>query len=127
MSAQVCKPVIIIYGTGKVSEALLEQIQFGIEEEGIPYFYEEHPERTGKNLVSLAYAAAQSSALSVGIALDEMAIVVHYRNLREEQFVYQLKNLKEQEASVLRILGGNAAKLVKGIPLIGHLAFEVSF
>ncbi|HFU4362976.1 TPA: glycerol dehydratase reactivase beta/small subunit family protein [Streptococcus suis] len=126
MFYQTTKPVILIYKLGEVELEKLTQVELGMEEEGIPFLTEEL-ETTSESIVSLAHQAAQSSPLSVGLAINDQEIVLHYRNLHKEQFLYRLRNYSGQANQVLRILGTNAAKLVKGTPLIADAALETSF
>lgn len=126
MFYQTTKPVILIYQLGEVKQEKLTQVELGMEEEGIP-FMTERLDSSSENLVYLAHQAAQSSPLSVGLAIDEREIVLHYRNLQKEQFLYRLKDYPNHTDQVLRILGTNAAKLVKGTPLIQDKTLETSF
>ncbi|HFI0578961.1 TPA: glycerol dehydratase reactivase beta/small subunit family protein [Streptococcus suis] len=126
MFYQTTKPVILIYKLGEVDQEKLTQVELGMEEEGIP-FLKEVIETTSEGIVSLAYQAAQSSPLSVGLAINDQEIVLHYRNLQKEQFFYRVDDYPRQSNRVLRILGTNAAKLVKGTPLIPDTALETSF
>ncbi|HFI0393804.1 TPA: glycerol dehydratase reactivase beta/small subunit family protein [Streptococcus suis] len=126
MFYQTTKPVILIYKLGEVDQEKLTQVELGMEEEGIP-FLTEVLEITSESIVSLAHQAAQSSPLSVGLAINDQEIVLHYRNLQKEQFFYRLDDYPRQSNRVLRILGTNAAKLVKGTPLIPDTALETSF
>lgn len=126
MFYQITKPVILIYKLGEVDQEKLNQVELGMEEEGIP-FLTEVLETTSESIVSLAHQAAQSSPLSVGLAINDQEIVLHYRNLQKEQFFYRLDDYPRQSNRVLRILGTNAAKLVKGTPLIPNAALETSF
>ncbi|HFI0429179.1 TPA: glycerol dehydratase reactivase beta/small subunit family protein [Streptococcus suis] len=126
MFYQTTKPVILIYKLGEVELEKLTQVELGMEEEGIPFLTEELT-TTSESIVSLAHQAAQSSPLSVGLAINDQEIVLHYRNLQTEQFFYRLNDYPNQSNRVLRILGTNAAKLVKGTPLIQDSALETSF
>lgn len=82
----------------------------GIEEEQIPVVVKEIDI---DNVVSRAYQSALASRLSVGIAFDGDRFIVHYKNLKETHPLFDetIDNPKQ-----LRILGANAARLVKGIP-----------
>lgn len=120
------KPAIFIYVLGQVDEDALSQLGFGMEEEGIPF------ERTSKelaefSLLEMAHQASQASPLSVGLAIDRGTIYLHYRNLRQADFLYCLNTYRNKSKGILRILGTNAARLVKGSPLIKHEALETSF
>ncbi|HFI0253581.1 TPA: glycerol dehydratase reactivase beta/small subunit family protein [Streptococcus suis] len=127
MFYQATKPVILIYQKGTVDQEKLTQVELGMEEEGIPFLKEVIEATSEEGIVSLAYQAAQSSPLSVGLAINDQEIVLHYRNLQKEQFFYRVDDYPRQSNRVLRILGTNAAKLVKGTPLIPDTALETSF
>lgn len=82
----------------------------GIEEEQIPVAV-----RTIDidDVVSRAYQSALASRLSVGIAFDGDRFIVHYKNLKEDRPLF---DETIHDGTQLRILGANAARLVKGIP-----------
>ena len=85
--------------------------QYGMEEEGIPW---EAAAGTGDAL-SLAWEAARSSRLEVGIGLDRQALVLHYSKLEREQPLFRIPANSGMET--VRALGANAARLVKKLPL----------
>lgn len=89
----------------------VEQVCLGIEEEGIPYIVEyiDNP----KSAVHLAYKAAESSRLGVGIGIAD-GVVLHYIKLLEDQPLYNIESVRDTK--FLRTLGTNAARLVKGSP-----------
>lgn len=106
------KPTIVI-GIKSQSSSTVAQLRpllNGIEEEQIPVAMREIKV---DDVVSRAYQAALSSKLDVGIAYDGNNYVVHYKNLPERKplFNFNINNDKK-----LRVLGANAARLVKGIP-----------
>lgn len=106
------RPAIIIAlpkGTEKFPEHL-RSILYGIEEEQIPFQFEQSDLDTA---VERAYRAALSSRLSVGISFDNNQIVIHYKNLRPEHPLFSERIGDETE---LRRMGANAARLVKGVP-----------
>ena len=82
----------------------------GIEEEQIPVAVREIDI---DNVVSRAYQSALASRLSVGIAFDGDHFIVHYKNLKEDKPLF---DETISDGKQLRILGANAARLVKGIP-----------
>lgn len=83
---------------------------YGIEEEQIPVSIREI---NVSGVLARAYQSALASRLSVGIAFEGDHFIVHYKNLRENHPLFDMTiNDKKQ----LRILGANAARLVKGIP-----------
>jgi tRNA(Leu) C34 or U34 (ribose-2'-O)-methylase TrmL len=93
-------------------------ILWGLEEEGIPADIQNV---SSGEAVILAKQAAHASPLNVGIALNglEGSIVLHHRDLSGECPMFTL-SFKDTHKLQLRLLGTNAARLVKGEPL----AFE---
>lgn len=109
---------IYIYSNRSLSNGL-NNILWGIEEEGLLYeiniFHME-------SAINLAYKAALDSRLDVGIGVGEDGeVVLHYAKLNEESPLF-ICNLQRGNV-VLRTIGANAARLVKGIPfkLVGDI------
>lgn len=117
------KPTILVYATDEANGTLLEQVEYGIEEEGTPF---EVIRTAATEAKVIAYKAAQESALSVGIGCTDTEMVLHFKNLPEHKFIYRLQ-LKNASFETLRILGVNAARLAKGYPFKEDPALEVSF
>jgi hypothetical protein len=94
----------------------LQQVFWGMEEEGIPFEVEECP---SGEVVGMAKQAAQMSPLNVGIGVDgaKGTVVLHHRDLPADQPMFVL-NLREVGSAQLRRLGVNAARLVKSEPLV---------
>ena len=107
------QPVIVIHALDQCDTGLWQQVLYGIEEEGIPFLLEQMTER---NVVTAAYAAAQRSPLLVGMACNREEIVVHFKNLQPANPLFRLTKPLTQRADILRDLGNNAARLVKGLP-----------
>ena len=118
----ISKPTILLYATQHISEDILKPLLYGIEEEGLPVVIEFH---SGTHM-ELANLASRNSALSVGIGVDEVAIVLTYKNIPAHQFIYRLSGYSHYPNS-LRILGVNAARLVKGNPFVSDKRLEVAF
>ncbi len=118
----VSKPTIMLYMNRTVTQDVLQPLLYGIEEEGLPVEYEL---RDGAYL-QLADAASRTSALAVGIGIDDEAIAITYKNIPSHQFIYRLRNYGQYPYS-LRILGVNAARLVKGNPFVIDEQLEVAF
>ncbi|GEN49245.1 glycerol dehydratase reactivase beta/small subunit family protein [Ligilactobacillus pobuzihii] len=89
----------------------LKEILYGIEEEQIPYVLTTAEEEDATNR---AYDAALRSRLNVGLAYDQRNVIVHYKNLAQDQPLFVVNRNKGYAA--LRQLGNNAARLVKGVP-----------
>lgn len=110
------KPVIVILAAGPAPAKTSAPILWGLEEEGVPAeLYEVADDEAG----ALAKEAAERSPLNVGIGinLNDLVISLHHRNLPLERPLFTLRNA-ELQPSHLRVLGKNAARLVKGEPLV---------
>ena len=118
----ISKPTILLYATQHISEDVLKPVLHGIEEEGLPVVIEFH---SGTHM-ALADLASSNSALSVGIGVDEQAIVLTYKNIPAHQFIYRLSGYSQYPDS-LRTLGVNAARLVKGNPFVSDERLEEAF
>ena len=118
----VSKPTILLYATQHISTDILKPVLYGIEEEGLPVVIEFH----SGTYMTLADLASRNSALSVGIGVDDEAIVLTYKNIPAHQFIYRLTGYAQYPDS-LRTLGVNAARLVKGNPFVSDERLEVAF
>jgi hypothetical protein len=110
------KPVVIILAVKPASTETIAPILWGLEEEGVPA---ELYEVAGGEAEALAKEAADRSPLNVGIGvnLNDLTVSLHHRNLPLERPLFILKSAELQPAP-LRMLGKNAARLVKGDPLV---------
>ena len=112
------KPVVRIVTTVPSPEKEIGYILWGLEEEEIPAEIEEVEE---KPLKILAKQAADGSKLNVGIGIsgtDQMALL-HHRDLPADKPLFSM-TADEFNMTQLRMLGANAARLVKGNPLLFH-------
>lgn len=110
-------PSVIIYNLGNHDLKLINEVLYGIEEEGIPYIIENRNEDEFSNIDEASYKASLSSQLSVGIAFNKDYIVMHYANLKESSPLFKY-SLKATSLHNIRNFGANAARLVKGIYFI---------
>ena len=87
----------------------------GLEEEGIPA---EISPAAAATAAALGKEAAQMSPLNVGIGVNgaEGLIVLHHRDFPRAATLHAYT--QHVTATQLRLLGANAARLVKGEPLI---------
>lgn len=94
-------------------EGNLEEILFGLEEEGLPYITTESIEKDARLLGKMASSV---SKLGVGIGIGRDEISLSYEKLPADKpvFIFPLNLSKEK----LRILGMNGARLIKGEPFI---------
>jgi hypothetical protein len=110
------QPVVIILAVMPAPAATIAPLLWGLEEEGVPA--ELHEVAAGE-AQTLAKEAAARSPLNVGIGinLNNLRVSLHHRNLPLQRPLFTLKNAEIQPAP-LRVLGKNAARLVKGEPLV---------
>ncbi|WP_432403197.1 glycerol dehydratase reactivase beta/small subunit family protein [Wukongibacter sp. M2B1] len=107
------KPTIKIYYSSDIKELRdFSNLFWGIEEEGIPYEIEM---QDGDSAIDLSYKAAQDSRLDVGLGISfEGFVALHYVKLNKDRPLLQINTRLEN--AKLRLLGSNAARLVKGMP-----------
>jgi len=110
------KPVVIILAVQPAPEETIAPILWGLEEEGVPAVLYEVASGEAE---ALAKEAATRSPLNVGIGinLDNLTISLHHRNLPLERPLFTLRST-DLKPSHLQVLGTNAARLVKGDPLV---------
>lgn len=89
----------------------IKEVCAGLEEESVPYLLQD--ENVLDNCIELAAMAATSSTLQVGIGINQTGdLCVHHEKLKKEE-PYLLGDVQNG-----RKAGKNAARLVKGLPLI---------
>jgi hypothetical protein len=110
------KPAVIILAVKPTPAETIAPILWGLEEEGVPA---ELHEVAGGEAEALAKEAADRSPLNVGIGinLNKLMVSLHHRNLPLERPLFTLRSA-ELHPAPLRMLGKNAARLVKGEPLV---------
>lgn len=106
------KHLISIYCNEGIKDyKLVDQIGYGIEEEGIPfkiYFKEENSAQ------DLAYNASQLSKLGIGIGVDSNKnVVLQMKKLSKQNPIFD-KKIKDYYQA--KLMGINAARLEKKIP-----------
>jgi hypothetical protein len=90
---------------------LVDQIGYGIEEEGIPFKVDYKKETSPDNL---AYTAAQQSKLGIGIGIDSNnRVVLQMEKLSRDNPVF---NKRIEDYFQAKLMGINAARLEKKIP-----------
>lgn len=105
------KPEIkVYYEKGSVPKSVIRTILLGIEEEGLPFSLEEKEKGTGR---VLADKAAEASHLGVGIGISDQIVVQHIK-LKQDRPLFVVSS--QNEETVLRNIGANAARLVKRMP-----------
>lgn len=108
---QIDKPCIFIYQCADAQAFAVDSITSGIEEEGIPYVLTKIPDEDVK---TASFRAADSSRLSVEIAISGDEAALHYSKLMKDSPLFYVRD-KSYDKYVLRNLGANAARLVKGV------------
>lgn len=106
------RPAINLWSAKDASDAVLNELKLGMEEEGLPFEVEEGG---NSDALSLGWEAAQSSRLEVGIGLDAQFVILHFAKLDREEPLYKISARSGLEK--VRALGANAARLVKKQPL----------
>ena len=108
-------PAIWIYKTRSVSTESFHPVLWGLEEEGIPFKINEVSDGP---MTGLAKQAADSSPLRVGIGINGTGeVVLHHHDLPTGSPLFRLST-KPWHPVQLRQIGINAARLVKGQPLV---------
>ena len=104
-----CPAVGLLLNT---ATAEAEAVAAGLEEEGIPFVLERADEVS--DLASAAHDAAVRSRLGVGLAMQGPHACLHLKTLPPERPFLRCTVADVEEA---RLLGGDAARVVKGLPL----------
>ncbi|MCF0248334.1 MAG: glycerol dehydratase reactivase beta/small subunit family protein [Synergistes sp.] len=115
MYAELKRPTIKIFyrGIPQLSR-LLREIGYGIEEEGIPFETEEFS--NNESAVGLALEAASESQMEVGIGIDPESVVLQIAKLKRDEPLFKISARSTDEE--VRIIGTNAGRLVKNLPLV---------
>lgn len=108
---EMTKPTVHVLCSPDVPENAFRQLIYGLEEEGIPF---ETEIKAGGDALKMAWQGAQTSRLGVGVGMDGQAAVLNISKLDYESPLYRIS---VHSADQTRILGANAARLVKKLPL----------
>jgi hypothetical protein len=109
------QPAVWIVKARSASAESFQSILWGLEEEGIPYQVREAGDGPP---VALAKQAADSSPLNVGISVGGRGeVILHHQDLPVETPLFKVTT-EVGRLVQLRHLGINAARLVKGQPLV---------
>ena len=107
------RPTIVVAMNDGLTEAHLAEVFHGIEEEGIPYSVRILPCTDARDL---AHSAAIESRLGVGVGAADHSVVVTTEKLPARQpYITQPLN---STPDLDRVVGQNAARLTKRIPLL---------
>ena len=107
------RPVVLIYLDNMSSTEDIQFFLYGMEEEKIPYSLEQ---KNFSTATEAAYVAANTSSLNVGIGYVNNEVVLHYKNLAPETPYQSIQRVVTCPPLILKNFGGNAARLVKGVP-----------
>ena len=107
------RPVVLIYHDNRSSTEDIQFVLYGMEEEKIPYSLEQ---KNFSTATEAAYVAANTSSLNVGIGYVNNEVVLHYKNLAPETPYQSIQRVVTCPPMILKRFGGNAARLVKGVP-----------
>ena len=113
-TVQEARPSLVGILDPRAHQAALDEVLFGIEEEGISWVIRQE---SCEDVRATAYVAAQESRLAVGFAADARLLVLHQRNLPPHKPFLTLENYATYAAEQLKDFGCNAARLFKGQPL----------
>lgn len=107
------RPVVVIFLSNINLVKDIQYVLYGLEEEEIPYSIEL---KTLSTATQAAYAAANTSSLNVGIGYVNNEIALHYKNLAPRTPYQSIQRVVTCPPISLKNFGGNAARLVKGVP-----------
>lgn len=102
----------VFYVKHAVPNGIVQLVLLGIEEEGLLFKTEEKEQAT--DVVSLAFDAAESSRLGVGVGITKDGIVLHQIKLKKKEPLFKIP-ISAEDTSI-RNLGTNAARLIKRMP-----------
>lgn len=105
---------ISIFYSSKIDiDQKLSNILWGIEEEEIPYILVPKDEND-TNI--LGYEASRESKLGVGIGISEKEVTLYQEKLEKDRPLFKYN--VDSDVSILRAVGVNGARLIKGNPFI---------
>lgn len=107
------RPAIHVCLVEPVDPALYGRVEVGAEEESVPTA---RVEPAAADVVAAAYAAAQGSRFSIGVAVGRGRVVLHEAHMPAAQPVLSFA-LGADGADACRLMGANAARMVVRLPL----------
>lgn len=105
-------PAIGLTAHDRITDIQLAQVLLGLEEEGVPWTLTRSEEM---NPLTLAHQAAVSSRLGIGIGISLDYVVITTEKLPPQR--PYLAHFLNYSPETDRIIGSNAARLVKRVPL----------
>ena len=106
------RPSIRLRLNDRIDEAQIAEVLHGVEEEGVPVEVSLHAEL---NPLLLAHEASLESRLGIGIGISLDYVVITTEKLPADR--PYLAAVLHRSATIDRRAGGNAARLVKRMPL----------
>ncbi len=103
------RPHIIVLCSDKIKKLEIEEILWGIEEEGLHFFLKFVPDTQ----VIKANYTSNSLEIGIGIKSDKTIKLTSRKYDKDFIFMHRL----DENKNTLRNLGKNSARLVKGLPL----------
>ena len=95
-----------------VSQAVIQEISLGIEEEGLPYEWCALEDQGAR---AIAQSMSRASKLDIGIGIGKDGwIAIHHKQFPEGFYLFETQ--LTYIGDWLRAIGANGARLVKGIP-----------
>lgn len=113
------RPTVALLAHESVSDDAIAHVLFGAEEEGVPIKVQRGEDVSA---FALAHQAASQSQLDVGIGLCGHMAVITTRQL-PQQMPYLITGFGV-DTNADRLIGANAARIVKRTPL--HLSYFIS-
>lgn len=106
------RPTILVFHNDQIRPEQLTELLLGVEEEGIPFEVRSFAELSP---LSLGHQAAIASRLGLGIGVSLNYVVITTEKLPEDSpYIASEFNCSAERD---RTLGGNAARIVKRMPL----------
>jgi hypothetical protein len=103
------KPNIIVLCSDEVKKSEIEEILWGIEEEGLNFFLKFVPDT---QVIKENYT---SNSLEIGIGIRSDRTIKLNSRKYDKDFIFMHR--LDEDKNTLRNLGNNSARLVKGLPL----------
>lgn len=104
-------PAVVLYVSPETGKETIAAVLEGLEEQSVPW----QVRSAEGEAVKLAHRAARESILRVGLGLGtDGGIALHQAQLDRDRPLYLLKSAQIREA---RLIGENAGRLVKGLPM----------
>lgn len=107
-------PQIIIAHTLSFPAHQIDEIQYGIEEEGL---FSERIVFDGDDIYETASTFANSSTIGICIAINERLALLAYEKCDPSSPVL-VYTMEKESPDFFRTLGKNAARLSKGLPFL---------